>query len=183
MEGKRRPMATETIKQTLLTAEEIAVKTAELGKKITEDYRGKNLLVVTVLKGSAIFAADLVRQIDLPLQMDFICTSSYGASTKSSGVVQIVKDIDQDLDGLDVLVVEDIVDTGLTLSYLLKLLQVRNPASLKMCSLLEKPARRQVPVAVDYLGFTIEDHFVVGYGLDYAGRYRNLPYVGVLELT
>lgn len=176
-------MATETIRQTLLSAEEIAAKTAELGKQITEDYRGKNLLVVTVLKGSAIFAADLVRQIDLPLQMDFICTSSYGASTKSSGVVQIVKDIDQDLDGFDVLVVEDIVDTGLTLSYLLKLLQVRNPASLKMCSLLEKPARRQVPVSVDYLGFTIEDHFVIGYGLDYSGRYRNLPYIGVLELS
>ena len=176
-------MATETIQRTLLTAPQIEERVSEMGKQITADYQGKNLLVVTVLKGSAIFAADLVRKIDLPLQLDFVCTSSYGDSTKSSGVVQIVKDIDQNLEGLDVLVVEDIVDTGLTLSYLLKLLQVRNPASLRMCSLLEKPARRKTEVKIDYLGFTIDDHFVVGYGLDYSGRYRNLPYVGILELS
>lgn len=176
-------MATETIQRTLLTASQIEERVSEMGKQITADYQGKNLLVVTVLKGSAIFAADLVRKIDLPLQLDFVCTSSYGDSTKSSGVVQIVKDIDQNLEGLDVLVVEDIVDTGLTLSYLLKLLQVRNPASLRMCSLLEKPARRKTEVKIDYLGFTIDDHFVVGYGLDYSGRYRNLPYVGILELS
>lgn len=172
----------ETITSTLFTAEELAERVADLGRQITEDYKGKNLLVVIVLKGSILFGADLVRHIQLPLQIDFIGTSSYGDSTKSSGVVQIVKDIDQGLEGKDVLIIEDIIDTGLTLSYLLKMLQVRNPSSLKICSLLDKPSRRKVSVPVEYLGFTIEDHFVIGYGLDYAGRYRNQPYIGILKL-
>jgi hypoxanthine phosphoribosyltransferase len=172
----------ETIEKVLFSAKELDQRVSELGSQITEDYKGKNLLVVTVLKGSSIFSADLVRKIQLPLEMDFIGTSSYGDSTKSSGVVQIVKDIDQGLEGKHVLVVEDIIDTGLTLSYLLKMLQVRNPASLKICALLDKPSRRKVTVPVDYLGFTIEDHFVIGYGLDYSGRYRNQPYVGILRI-
>ena len=172
----------ETITTVLFKPEELAERVADLGRQITEDYKGKNLLVVIVLKGSIIFWADLIRQIHLPLQLDFIGTSSYGDSTKSSGVVQIVKDIDQGLEGKDVLIIEDIIDTGLTLSYLLKMLQVRNPSSLKICSLLDKPSRRKVVVPVDYLGFTIEDHFVVGYGLDYSGRYRNQSYIGILKL-
>ena len=172
----------ETVEKVLLTAEQLAARIAELGQQITEDYRGKDLLMIGVLKGSVIFFSDLVRHIPLPLQMEFIGTSSYGASTKSSGVVQIVKDIDQGLEGKDVLVVEDIVDTGLTLSYLLNMLKVRNPASLKICTLLDKPSRRKVQVPIDYLGFTIEDHFVIGFGLDYAGRYRNEPSIGILRL-
>lgn len=176
-------MATETIASVLFTAEQLAARVAEMGQQITADYQGRSLLVICVLKGSSLFTADLVRHVDLPLTLDFIGTSSYGESTESSGVVRIVKDIEESLEGKDVLIIEDIVDTGLTLSYLLNTLRLRKPASLRVCSLLDKPSRRKVEVPIDYLGFSIDDHFVIGYGLDYASRYRNLGYVGVLSLT
>jgi len=176
-------MPTETIAEVLITAEQLAVRVAELGQQISADYRGKSLLVICVLKGSSLFTADLVRQVDLPLTLDFIGTSSYGESTESSGVVRIVKDVEDSLEGQDVLIIEDIVDTGLTLSYLLNTLRLRQPASLKVCALLDKPSRRKVEVPIDYLGFSIDDHFVIGYGLDYASRYRNLGYIGVLSLS
>lgn len=176
-------MATETIASVLITAEQIAARVAELGQQISTDYQGRSLLVICVLKGSSLFTADLVRHVDLPLTLDFIGTSSYGESTESSGVVRIVKDVEDSLEGKDVLIIEDIVDTGLTLSYLLNTLRLRKPASLKVCALLDKPSRRKVEVPIDYLGFSIEDHFVIGYGLDYASRYRNLGYIGVLSLS
>ncbi len=176
-------MATETIASVLFTAEQLEARVAELGQQITADYQGRSLLVICVLKGSSLFTADLVRHVDLPLTLDFIGTSSYGESTESSGVVRIVKDVEESLEDKEVLIIEDIVDTGLTLSYLLNTLRLRKPASLKVCSLLDKPSRRKVEVPIDYLGFSIDDHFVIGYGLDYASRYRNLGYVGVLSLT
>ncbi|MBI4493623.1 MAG: hypoxanthine phosphoribosyltransferase [Chloroflexi bacterium] len=169
------------VESVLLTAEQLARRTRELGAQITADYRGRDLLLVGVLKGAAVFLVDLVRQIDLPLQIDFMAISSYGASTQSSGVVRILKDLDEPLDGRDVLVVEDIIDTGLTLGYIRRLLEARAPASLKVCGLLYKERPRPAEVHAEYVGFHIPDRFVVGYGLDYAGRYRNLPYVGVLK--
>lgn len=172
----------EIIQSQLFNAGQLAARAAELAQQIEADYHDKNPLVIVVLKGSAIFASDLLRNISCPLQVDYIGTSSYGDATESSGQVRIVKDIETSMKDRHVLLVEDIVDTGLTLSYLLATLQLREPASLKICSLLDKPARRKKEVPVAYVGFTIEDHFVIGYGLDYAGRYRNLPYVGVLEL-
>lgn len=174
----------ETISQVLFSAEQIHKRVEELGAQITQDYKGKEPLIVVVLKGSTIFAADLIRAIGLPIRLDFISTSSYGNSTESSGVVKILKDVEESLEGKDVIIIEDIVDTGLTLTYLVRTLQLRNPASLKVCSLLDKPSRRkpESTVKVDYLGYSIDDHFVVGYGLDYASRHRNLPYVGVLKL-
>ena len=159
----------------------ISARVAELGAQITTDYAGRELLLLTVLRGSFVFAADLARAIDLPLTIDFMGLRSYGDDTKSSGVVQITRDLSQSIEGVDVLIVEDIVDTGLTMDYLLKNLATRGPASLKLVSLLHKPARTEVEVPIDYLGFTIEDAFVVGYGLDAAQRYRNLPYIGVLN--
>lgn len=164
----------------LITAEEIAEKLAEMGRQITEDYRGKDLLLVGVLRGAFMVMADLARHIDLPCEFDFMAVSSYGASTQTSGVVRILKDLDEEIAGRDVLVVEDIIDSGLTLNYLMKSLQVRKPASLEIASLLLKQGIQRVPIDVKYVGFNIGPEFVVGYGLDYAGKYRNLPYVGVM---
>lgn len=166
---------------TMLTAKEIAARVAELGAEIAKDYQGKRLVLVCVLKGSFVFASDLARAIDAPLRVDFLGTRSYGEGTESSGVVQITQDLSRPIEGEDVLLVEDIVDTGLTIAHLMDLLRVRSPASVKICSLLHKPARARVQVKVDYLGFTIEDRFVVGYGLDFGEHYRNLPYIGVIE--
>lgn len=166
----------------LFTAEEIAAKVKELGGAISSDYEGKDLLLINVLKGGVIFLSDLVRQIHLPLSIDFMAISSYGATTSTSGVVKIVKDLEASVEGKHVLVVEDIVDTGLTLGYLLKNIKSRNPASLKICSLLDRSVRRIVDMVIDYKGFEIPDVFVVGYGLDYGQRYRNLPFIAVLEI-
>jgi hypoxanthine phosphoribosyltransferase len=168
---------------TMLSQEQIAARVRELGTQITKDYAGHNLVLVCVLKGSFVFAADLARAIDLPLRVDFLGTRSYGEDTESSGVVQITQDLSKPIDHEDVILVEDIVDTGLTVAYVIDLLRTRNPKSVKVCALLHKPARARVQVQVDYLGFTIEDRFVVGYGLDHAERYRNLPYIGVVERT
>jgi hypoxanthine phosphoribosyltransferase len=165
----------------LIDAARIAAKVAELGARIAADYRDKDLVVVSVLKGSFVFAADLVRTIDLPLEVDFLGVRSYGDSTETSGVVQITSDLTRSVEHRDVLLVEDIVDTGLTLRFLLDNLATRGPRSIKLAALLHKPARTRVPVAIDYLGFTIDDVFAVGYGLDCAQRYRNLPYVGILQ--
>lgn len=166
----------------LISAAAIAARVAELGAAIARDYHGEELVLVAVLKGSFVFVADLARQIALDrLRIDFLGLQSYGDETTSSGVVQITYDLGKPIEGKHVLVVEDIVDTGLTMAYLLDNLATRHPRSLRLCSLLHKPSRTQVPVAIDYLGFTIDDLFVVGYGLDHAQRYRNLPFLGVLE--
>jgi hypoxanthine phosphoribosyltransferase len=162
----------------MISAEEIARRVKELGAEITRDYKDKNLVLVIILKGSFIFAADLCRAIDLPLRVDFLGVRSYGEGTESSGVVQIVNDLSKPISGHDVVIVEDIVDTGLTIAHLMDLFRTRNPSTVKVCSLLHKPARARVTVKIDYLGFTIEDKFVVGYGLDVAERYRNLPFIG-----
>jgi len=167
--------------EVMISSEEIQKRVQEMGAKITADYSGRKLDVVGVLRGSFIFMADLVRHIDLPLSCDFLGLSSYGDSTKSSGVVAITKDLSDPVEGKDILIIEDIIDTGLTMAYLLENLSTRKPASVKVASLLSKPSRRQVTVGIDYLGFTIEDRFVVGYGLDYAGVYRNLPFIGAME--
>ncbi len=154
----------------------------QMGRQISEDYRGEELLVVGILKGAFIFMADLVREIDLPVQLDFLDVSSYGVSTVSSGEVRIMKDLDDSIEGKHVLIVEDIIDTGITLSHICEILVTRNPASLKVCCLLDKPSRRQVStVRPDYVGFSIDDHFVVGWGLDYAQQYRHLPVIGILD--
>ncbi|HHY81200.1 MAG TPA: hypoxanthine phosphoribosyltransferase [Clostridiales bacterium] len=165
----------------LIDEQKLMNRIEELGKQITEDYQGKELVIISILKGAVIFASDLVKAIKLPLVMDFMAVSSYGSSTKSSGVVRILKDLDEEIEGRDVLIVEDIVDTGLTLNYLVENLLSRKPASLKICCCLDKPSRRLVPVKVDYIGFSIPDEFVIGYGLDYAEKYRNLPFIGVLS--
>jgi hypoxanthine phosphoribosyltransferase len=166
----------------LLTTETLQARVAELGAEITRDYQSStDLVVVPILKGSFLFASDLIRHIDLDLSIEFLGLRSYGAGTESSGVVQITYDLTQPVMGRDVLIVEDIVDTGLSMRYLLGNLATRQPRSVKLCSLLHKPARSRVKIPIDYLGFTIEDRFVVGYGLDYAEKYRNLPYIGVLE--
>src|SRR4029077_14721500 len=165
----------------LISEEEIEDKLAEMGAKITADYAGRSLLLVGVLKGAFVVMADLSRHIQLPLQFDFMAVSSYGAATKTSGVVRILKDLDHDLKDLDVLVVEDIVDSGLTLKYLLKNLAGRKPASLEVAALLRKEGIQQVPLDVRYVGFDIPNEFVVGYGLDYAEKYRNLPFIGRLR--
>jgi len=169
----------EDIQKILISEEEIAKRVKELGVQLTEEYKGKELMVVGILKGCMLFLSDLVRAIDLPLTMDFMVVSSYGNATKSSGVVRIIKDLEREIEGKDVLIVEDIVDTGLTLSYLIENLKTRNPNSVKVCSLLDKPERRKVHVDIEYIGFEIPDEFVIGYGLDYAEVYRNLPFVGV----
>lgn len=165
----------------LLPEEEIRARVAGLGAEISKDYAGKELLVVGILKGAMIFLADLVRSITVPTCFDFMAVSSYGSSTKSSGVVRILKDLDHSIEGRHVLIVEDIIDTGLTLNYLVDNLKSRGPASLKICTLLDKPSRREAPVEIHYNGFSIPDEFVVGYGLDYNERYRNLPYIMVLS--
>lgn len=163
----------------LIDAAAIAHKVQALGAQITRDYQQRELVVVPVLTGSFVFAADLMRAIDLPLTVDFLAVRSYGAGSKSSGIVQITQDLHHAVDGKDVLLVEDIVDTGLTVSYLRENLATRNPRSVKLAALLHKPARTIKPVPIDYLGFTIDDVFVVGYGLDHAHRYRNLPFIGI----
>lgn len=167
----------------MISADEIRARTKELGKQITEEYRDKDLVLVSVLKGSFIFAADLIREIDLHCRIDFLGVRSYGAGTESSGVVQITNDLSRPIDGKDVIIIEDIVDTGLTVAHLMDLFRTRNPRSVKVCALLHKPARARVQIPVDFLGFTIEDKFVVGYGLDFDEKYRNLPYVGIVERT
>jgi hypoxanthine phosphoribosyltransferase len=164
----------------LISADEVIARVRALGAQIARDYRDKNLVVVVVLKGSFVFAADLIRCVDSPLEVDFLGVRSYGDSTETSGVVQITSDLSRSIEGKDVLLVEDIVDTGLTLRFLLDNLATRAPRSVKLAALLHKPARTLAPVTIDYLGFSIENVFVVGYGLDHAQRYRNLPYVGVL---
>jgi hypoxanthine phosphoribosyltransferase len=153
----------------------------DLGAQIAHDYAGRNLVLVCVLKGSFVFASDLARSVDMPLRIDFLGVRSYGQGSESSGVVQITQDLSRPIEHEDVLLVEDIVDTGLTVAHLIDLFRTRSPASVKVCALLHKPARARVSVAIDYLGFTIEDRFVVGYGLDFGERYRNLPYIGILE--
>ena len=170
------------IETVLISAQQIQEKVAELGEQIRKDYEpAGDLLLVGVLKGCVMFMVDLARAIDMPLSIDFIAISSYGHSTKSSGVVRLLKDLETDLTGRHVLIVEDIIDSGLTLGYLKSQLQRRNPASLRICTLLNKPERREADVRVDYLGFDIPNEFVVGYGLDYAEHYRNLPYIGILK--
>lgn len=169
------------IGQIIITEEEIKKRVAELGAQITEDYRDKDLFIICILKGASIFMADLIRQIKLPLEIDFMSLSSYGASTKTSGVVRMLRDLDREVAGKHILVVEDIVDTGLTLSYLRENLLVRKPASLKICTFLDKPSRRQVELHPDYCGIEIEDYFVVGYGLDFNEKGRELPYIGVVK--
>lgn len=169
------------IASVLISEEELASMTQELGSQISRDYLGKNLLLVSVLKGSVIFMADIMRQITVPCRIDFMSVSSYGSGVKTSGVVKIVKDLDISIEGYDVLIIEDILDSGKTLSYLIEILSARNPASIKICTLLDKPDRRQVDLKPDYFGRVIPDAFVVGYGLDYDERYRNLPYVGIVK--
>ena len=169
------------IDHVLFSEEQLAQRVAEIAAQIDKDYAGKEPLLVSVLRGSFVFMADLVRQITVPCTVDFMAVSSYGSGTTSSGQVKIVKDLSETIEGKDVIVVEDILDSGNTLSYLLKLLEARRPASIRLCTLLDKPERRTKPVEVQYSGFTIPDEFVVGYGLDYDERYRNLPYIGVLK--
>ncbi len=167
----------------LYSAAKIADRVAELGREITRDFsgRGRDLVLVGVMKGSVIFLSDLCRQVNLPLTLDLIGIASYGDETRSSGVVKVTADLSHPIEGKHVVVVEDIIDTGLTAEYLLENLRTRNPASVKLCALLHKPSRAKTEVPIDYLGFTIPDEFVVGYGLDHAQRYRNLPYIGVVE--
>jgi hypoxanthine phosphoribosyltransferase len=169
------------VEEVLLSGEEVQARVAELGAQLAADYAGRDPVLVSVLKGSIIFLADLVRAMPIPLAIDLMEVSSYGSSTESSGQVRILKDLSTSIEGRDVIVVEDIIDTGLTLNYLLRYLRDRRPASIRICCLLDKPARRLAPIEIDYRGFTIADRFVIGYGLDYGERYRNLPYVGVLR--
>ena len=169
------------IDRVLITGDEIRATVADLGARITEDYRGKDLLLVGVLKGAFVLMADLSRHIRLPLEFDFMAVSSYGAATRTSGVVRILKDLEQDIEGRDVLLVEDIVDSGLTLNYLLRNLRSRRPASLEVCALLVKAGIQRVALDIRYLGFEIPPEFVVGYGLDFAERFRNLPYIATLK--
>ena len=163
--------------EVLCSQEQISEKLKELGEKISKDYEGKNLLVISLLKGSFIFCADLVRQITVPVKIEFMTTSSYGHSEESSGTVQVVSDVKSDLEGYDVLVVDDITDSALTMDFVMKHLKTKNPNSIKSCVLLDKPSRRKVELVPDYCGFEIEDKFVVGYGLNYGDYYRNVPYV------
>lgn len=169
------------IKEVLVSEEQLKARIAELGAQISKDYEGKNLVLVSILKGSVVFMADLMRAVSIPCSIDFMVVSSYGSSTVTSGLVKIIKDLDDDLSGKDVLIVEDILDTGVTLSNLVPMLKLRNPNSVKICTILDKPSRRKVDIEPDYEGFEVPDKFVVGYGLDYDEKYRNLPYVGVLK--
>ena len=169
------------IQEILISKEQIREKVIELAGRITRDYEGKELVAVCVLKGAVIFYSDLIREIEMPVEMDFMAVSSYGLSTKSSGVVKILKDLDTNITNKHVLIVEDIIDTGLTLKYLKEMLSTRGPASVSVCALLDKPSRRKVDIEIEYKGIGIPDMFVVGYGLDYSGKYRNLPDVCVLK--
>jgi hypoxanthine phosphoribosyltransferase len=169
------------VQEVLLTEDQIQARVSELGAQLNADYVGLEPVLISVLKGSIVFLADLVRGMELPLSIDIMEVSSYGAATETSGQVRILKDLSNPIEGRHVIVVEDIIDTGLTLNYLLRYLREKGPASLRICCLLDKPARRLTEIPIDYVGFTIPDRFVVGYGLDYGERYRNLPYVGVLR--
>lgn len=169
------------VERILISTEKLRERIDEIGRQITEDYAGKEILMIGVLRGAVIFMADLARAIKVPVAIDFMAVSSYGMGTASSGVVRILKDLDESVEGKHVLVVEDIIDSGLTLNYLLDNIKSRKPASIRMCTLLNKPERRKVDVHIDYNGFTIPDDFVIGYGLDYAEKYRNLPFIGVLK--
>jgi hypoxanthine phosphoribosyltransferase len=176
----------ETVKdavgEVLIEADALQARIAELGAEISSEYEGRDLLLIGVLKGAVFFLSDLMRQIDIPCEVDFMAVASYGSATESSGVVRILKDLDTPIEGRDVLIVEDIVDSGLTLQYLLRTLAARGPASLEVCALLTKPARRTVDLPTRYIGFEIPDKFAIGYGLDHAERYRNLPFVAALSL-
>jgi hypoxanthine phosphoribosyltransferase len=169
------------IGEVLVDAETLQRRVRELGEEVSEAYRGRDLLLVGVLKGAVFFVADIMRWMDIPVEVDFMAVSSYGSATDSSGVVRILKDLDTAIEGRDVLIVEDIVDSGLTLQYLMRNLGARNPASLDVCALLTKPERRKVDLPIRFVGFEIPDRFAIGYGLDYAERYRNLPYVAALD--
>lgn len=171
----------EDVKKVLFDEEQLSNKVRELGEQISKDYEGKDLLVVGVLKGSVVFAADLIKNIDIPCEIDFMAVSSYGNSTESSGVVRILKDLDHSIEGKHVLLVEDIVDSGITLTYLLKYLKARKAESIEIVSLLNKPERRTADLEVKYIGFEVPNEFIVGYGIDYAEKYRNLPFIGVLK--
>ena len=165
----------------LISEEEVDARIRELGEKISKEYEGKQIHLICVLKGGVFFMCELAKRITVPVSMDFMCVGSYGDGTKSSGVVRLAKDLDESIENKEVLIVEDIIDSGRTLSYLIEILKKRNPASMRLCTLLDKPDRRVKDVKVDYCGFEIPDEFVVGYGLDYAQKYRNLPYIGVVE--
>ncbi|ANY66487.1 hypoxanthine phosphoribosyltransferase [Paenibacillus algorifonticola] len=169
------------IQEVLYDAEQIQAKVREMGEKLSQDFEGRDPLVICILKGAIIFMSDLIKEMTIPLEIDFMAVSSYGQSTKSSGVVKIIKDLDVSVEGRDVLIVEDIIDSGLTLSYLIDVLERRNSKSVTVATLFDKPARRTVDLEADYTGFTLPDEFVVGYGLDFAERYRNLPFIGVLK--
>ena len=170
----------ETIR-VLVSEEKVDERIKELGQRISEDYAGKHIHLICILKGGVFFMCELAKRISVPVSMDFMSVSSYGDDTKSSGIVRIAKDLDETISGKDVLIVEDIIDSGRTLHYLIEVLKKRNPRSIRLCTLLDKPERRVKDVKVDYVGFDIPDEFVVGYGLDYAQKYRNLPYIGVVE--
>ena len=174
-------MLEQDIQEVLFTEAQLKARVQELARQIERDYAGKEIMLISVLRGSFIFMADLCRAIDLPCTLDFMAVSSYGKGTSSSGQVQITKDLSEDISGRHIIVVEDILDSGNTLSYLFQLLQARHPASVRLCTLLDKPSRRTKPITADYTGFTVDDLFVVGYGLDYAEKYRNLPYIGILK--
>ena len=170
----------ETIRE-MISEADLAARIAELGEQISKDYEGESVYVICILRGASFFACELAKRITVPVSLDFMCVSSYGDATTSSGVVRIAKDLDESIEGKDVLIVEDIIDSGRTLYYLIDVLKKRNPKSIQLCTLLDKPERRERDVKVDYVGFEIPDEFVVGYGLDYAQKYRNLPYIGVVE--
>ena len=174
-------MLEQDIERVLFTEEELKARVAEIAARIDQDYAGKEPMLISVLRGSFIFMADLARAITLPCTVDFMAVSSYGSGTTSSGQVKITKDLSESIEGRDIIVVEDILDSGNTLSYLFQLLQARHPASVRLCTLLDKPSRRTKPITADYTGFTVDDLFVVGYGLDYAEKYRHLPYIGILK--
>lgn len=169
------------VEKILLSEETLARRIKEIGAKIDHDYQGKNLMMISILKGSVVFMADLMRAVSIPVKIDFMSVSSYGAGSQSSGQVKIIKDLDIPLQGVDLLIVEDILDSGITLYNIINLLKSRHPNSVKICTLLNKPERRQADIHGDYIGFDVPDEFVVGYGLDYAEQYRNLPYIGVLK--
>ena len=169
------------IKEVLLTESDLRSKISQIGKMISKDYEGRDLVLIGVLKGSVMFMADLMKEIEIPCSMDFMAVSSYGSSTKSTGVVRILKDLDFGIEGKDVLIVEDIIDTGVTLKYLVEYLKARKPNSLEICALLNKQERRKVEISAKYLGFEVPDFFLVGYGLDYAEKYRNLPFIAILK--
>ncbi|URZ03390.1 hypoxanthine phosphoribosyltransferase [Clostridium felsineum] len=171
----------EDIKEILLDEEKINDKVKELGKKISEDYKGKDLILIGILKGSVVFMGNLVKYIDIPCAMDFMSVSSYGNATSTSGIVKVLKDLDSDVEGKDILIVEDIIDSGVTLKYLMGHMKGKKPNSIEIITLLNKPERRRVEIDVKYTGFIVPDYFLVGYGLDYAEKYRNLPYIGILK--